>query len=141
MISVTSKKFFSQIANGETFGDNLSDTTQNLVGSVIERIIAEHEVTLSVISQSDGANSFTIAGTTITKASGTWADDDWNIGDTFAASNDLTFTGTITGLSGSDLTFTLGTGTATAGSYTDLLLELTSEYSAAVYEFGLKKNH
>lgn len=141
MLTVLSRKFFSQIANGEAFGNNLSDYTGNLVGSVMERIVAETEIQLSVISTSNATDIFTIAGTTITRVSTNWVDEDWHVGDTFNfVDGAVTFTGTITILNDLVLTFTLGTGTATPAAYTASTITLTSNYLAAVVQFGLPEN-
>src|SRR5690606_38553450 len=111
MITIQSRKFYSQIANGEAFNQNTGDVTANLVGSVMERIIAETEFLLSVKAQSTTTtDTFTTATGTITRLINSFIEDGWNIGDTFEASGDLTFTGTITAVTDLVITYTLGTG-------------------------------
>lgn len=143
MIEVTSRKFYSQFANGETFASNLSDYTQNLVGNVMERVVAETEFTVTVISTASTDNQFTVTAlsNTITRDNGTWAADGWYIGDTFAATGGDSFTGTITGLSGTTLNFTTVSGPGGDGTYDDLVITKTNDdYTAAVIQFGTPEN-
>lgn len=142
MIEVLSRKFYSQIRNGEAFSSSLSDFSTNLTGSVMERIRAEIEVQLSVLSLATASNAFTVNDTakTITRASDNWEDDGWKVGDEFSVTGDLTFTGTIIALDDLELTYTLDTGTDTGGPYTTLNIYLTSEYLGAIWQFGLPEN-
>lgn len=144
MIEVLSRKFYSQIRNGEDFSGSLSDFSTNLTGSVMERIRAEIEVQLSVLSVATASNAFTVNDTakTITRASDNWEDDGWKVGDDFSVTGGATFTGTIIALDDLELTYDLTSapGTDTGGAYTTLNVYLTSEYLGAIWQFGLPEN-
>jgi len=143
MIQVTSRKFYSQFANGEAFTTNLTDYTQNLVGNVMERVVAETEFTVTIKSDATTDSQFTVtaANNTITRTAGAWQTDGWVVGDAFAVTGGTTFTGTITAITNTVITFTITSGSPSTNTYSNLSIAKTNDdYTAAVVQFGMPEN-
>lgn len=142
-ITVISRKVFSQIANGEDFSTNTGDYSQNLIGSVMERVVVETELLLFIISNASTAIPFEVDGTakTISRSSGSFITDGWHIGDEFEFSDGITFTGTIISITDTVITYTLDAGTDTDGTYNDAVIVIQNDdYLAALVQFGLPEN-
>ena len=85
-ITVTSQKYFNKYNNGETFASDLTDFTNNLVGSVMETVFvdlelevysyAENTETTPFINEDLGGNKWKIK-----KSNGSFITDGFSIGD------------------------------------------------------------
>lgn len=146
MITVTDRKYYSELINGAAFGTDTGNYTTNLVGSAMEKIRATASFTLAVISTSAGsspAESFIVASGTITRNTLLWEDQDWRVGYSFRfVDGAVDFTGTITAIdvTGLIVTYTLNTGTDTAATYTAAVITLTTNLLAAEFHYGLVEN-
>lgn len=145
---VTSRKVYSQIINGESFGSNPTDYSTNLIGSIMERVQIISEAVLSLISLATAAaDEFIISGlNTITRSgtsTGDFTADGWIVGDQFdynSVGSGVTFNGTIVTVSATVITFTVNTGAAANGTHSDATMYGTTDYDAAVFQFGLIEN-
>lgn len=153
MIKVTSRKFFSQWQNGDTFGSNLTDFATHLKGSIGERIKAVVQVEASLISVADQSTQFELInpGTVLRKTVGSWIDEGFQVGQTVSLISNYTgvsgsgsaaidFTATIDTLTATELTFTTTSGTATVGYKTDHALVCTDKFGALMYQYGMIEN-
>jgi len=77
-----SRKFFSQIKNGEGFSLLTGDFGTHLKGSVMEKMRLNMEVDIEWFAQASAINPFKFdGGNTVTRDSGSWIDDGFTEGD------------------------------------------------------------
>ena len=66
VIQVTSRKFFNQLTNGETFSSNTGDFATHLLGSIGERVKCDITFIVSWNSKANPFNVFNVDNTTNT---------------------------------------------------------------------------
>lgn len=145
MITVTSRKYYSQDVNGMDFSLNLGDYTTNLVGAAGEkkRSVITFDQYVGTVPADSG--DIEIDGTTLIRTTGSYINEDWRAGYEGRATSvigGVTFTFRITAISLAEdvITFDLLSGIATPATYTDLVLEITSDLLACVFRYGLIEN-
>lgn len=78
-----SRKFFSQLKNGESYSLLTGDFATHLKGSVMERILMRYLVDIQWFSAASASSPFTFVGTnTVTRPSGSFIRDGFSVGDT-----------------------------------------------------------
>ena len=85
LLTVQSRKFFSQIKNGEDFSLLTGDFATHLKGNIMEKMRLVMQVDISWQSQATASNVFELVGAAgdnqITRASGSFIDDGFAVGD------------------------------------------------------------
>ena len=143
---VTDRKFFSQLANGESFSLNTGDFGTHTKGSVMERLKAVYIIDVSWNAQSDDVDEWEITGgNLVTRTVGDFVGDGFSVGDTVDFSS-VIFTAlseTITAVT--PLTLTVSGTPLTNGTYpglpNTLLIQGTSALEGFILKFGLIGNN
>jgi hypothetical protein len=147
---INSCNFYNQLKSGYKF-TSLTDPVTNLVGNIGDRIKMVASVDVRWYFASSVANGIQIsgAGTVFTRASGSWIDDGFAVGDTISLYyyDSLNvyhglYTGTIASLS--DLTLIPTSPIVTYngdGSYSVMTIYGTTALTSLIYKFGLIENN
>ncbi len=153
--NIVSEKYYNQFSNGADFGSNLTDFSANLTGGVGEKIKAVIRLSVEWYSNSDSFNTWLVEANQITRFSGSFKDDGFEVGHVFRYisgwSTDRTapveFTATITAIStdGATITFTVSSGVVPTGTQDDAGIRADATASAnyltaAFWRFGLVAN-
>ena len=88
---VSLREFRSEMKNGLTFSVNPTDFSQNLIGSVQDRIQATTRVRVIWTATASLADIITINGNTLSRQSGSFLDDGFALGDTIDVKELLIF--------------------------------------------------
>ena len=148
MIQVLSRKYFSEWANGTSFSSSTSDYATHLKGSVGEKLKFVSRVRASLFAIAEDSSPFNYNNSQVlSRSSGSWLQDGFHIGQTFAFIENYTsgtptviVSGTIAYLNDTELEFSGLTGSFTVGSYTNHALVCTSKFDALIYRFGIVEN-
>lgn len=139
---VQSRKFFSQLANGEDFSLNASDFATHLKGSVMEKLKAIYQFDISWDSNSTASEPYDIDGNVIERPAGSFIADGFSIGDEvdlFDAGSPVAGNPrTITNLNDT----TMVVDGASLGTFTpsDFLIRGVTELTGYDHRFGLIEN-
>ena len=151
MISIISRKYFSEWGNGTSFGSNLTDFASHLKGSVGEKLKSVTRVRAALIAETNEFNQFEVQnGSILKRFSGSWIEDGFEIGQSISFVKDWTgvqtnnaasieWSGTVVSLNDNELEFTTG-GTAPLGQKSDHALICTDKFGAINYSFGFVEN-
>lgn len=149
-ITVIETKFKDQFRNDSDFLSNPGDFSQNLIGSIFEKIHLEQKIDIEWNSKSSQTNLFTLTGgDVIERASGSFFNDGFWIGDDvdiiYIDGIDVThgpFPETIATISGDGKTITLTAPVAIPdGSYSIMTIHGKNDLTALIYKFGLIENN
>lgn len=94
LVDIFDFKCFNQLRNGELFDQNLSEFTPNLVGNIGEKVKVEFKANVSQTSNTEGVEEWNIveivddASIEIERGSGSFLDDNIQVGDSFTYYND-----------------------------------------------------
>ena len=152
VITVREQRYFNEFKNGENFTDDLTDFTNNFTGSVMEKQKVRFVLDVSWGFNSSTSNtiSSTTSGGVISKASGSFLDDGFSVGD----SVDMNYTNdngnpvvrfTIDSISNNVMYVTATSGTipnSTDNGFVNSTVRLVgiTPLTALVWKFGLIEN-
>ena len=80
-VLVIDQKYYNEYYNGINFTDRPSEFTNNFTGSVMGNQMVRLTIDINWRADASVSNKFTLEGTLITRATGTWEDDGFSIGD------------------------------------------------------------
>ena len=149
MIQIVSNKFFSQWANGSTFGSNLTDFATHLKGSVGEKLKVETIVKVGISSVATENDPFYLQnGFTIKRNTGSWIADGFQLGQSLTrisgykngtVTNECT--GTILTITDTEITLNITAGTFTTGTAFDDIYIAPNQFTGINFKFGLVGNN
>lgn len=153
-IIVNNREFKNQYDNGQTYGDNPSEFTVNLAGSVMEKIEATNQFDISWYFQATSSNpiDYEDLGSDEFKYrkanGGSFIDDGFSIGDTLqwsfpSGGSTTTRQGTVDNITPTWIYITYTTPTTltpAVGQSTGSLFQGTSDLTSLIYNFGLIQN-
>lgn len=145
---ITSQKFYSQYRNGETWASLPNDSTYYLIGTIGEKIRTEININISWGTDANGSpnDGFIVDGNTVTRQSGDFLADGFNLGDTILLywGSDTVSSPTYSGVT---ITYVDSTTmiTNTTMSANPLQLSLiwikgTSDLEGCLFKYGLIEN-
>ena len=142
-----STKYYNQFNNGVGFTDNLSEFTDNLTGTALNKIKLVKEIQVEWFSKTkDSGATWTVDTSTGTLQSSTnnFISDGFAVGDSFiyeelSSGSGANFTGDITSISPNTIIFTLTSGSRTNAD-TDAMIRGFTPLTALSYRFGLIGN-
>lgn len=150
-IIVVESKFYTPLKNGVLFNQNLSDYTNNLAGSVMERSKLIQKININWFAQSSASDSWYLTATQIRRTSKSFFADSFTVGDSFDFITNwptnpfspVQFSGTIDSISedGKVMNFSVTGGAAVPGTYSDDGIRGTTSLTALTLKFGLIENN
>ena len=144
-VQVSNVKFYKQWVNGSLFASDLTNFTQNLAGSVMQKIKVVQDVDIAWETTTQGGVEWdvSIAGRFFRKDAGSFNTDGFTVGDTALWYENAVYMGniTITSIStdGKTLYYTLNSGSVTNGDHPYLVG--TTPLTSLIYNFGLIENN
>lgn len=152
VINVTSRKFFNQLTNGESFNTNTGDYATHLLGSVGEKVKADITFSISWFAKASAQNRFTTVNLgggsfSISRPSGSFIDDGLKINDTVDVLNEnpggtinICLNGTITYID-DNLIYITGTYLGSAyGSFPNLAVRGKTPLTGMKLFYGIVEN-
>jgi len=143
-IIVNSCEFYNQLKSGQGF-TSPTDPTNNLVGSVGERIKLVMEIGVAWYFRCSDANQLIVVNgvapaITFTRQAGSWLTDGFYVGDNVSINGYIDFT--INTITDTTINATITAGTMVDGTYTNSSIVVTgvTSLTALIYKFGLIGN-
>ena len=151
-IIVTDQKYYNEFKNDIGFVSNLGDFTNNLAGSVMEKVKIIQQVDVEWFSQGNSSDQWQLNGNQITRSDGNFISDGFSVGDVadfitgFAANPNSPVIANITinsiSADGRTIVYTLNSGSFPLNPdvYLDAGIRALNPLTALVYNFGLNGN-